>query len=245
MSAIEISDVTVRYRAVVAVRNASLTVGAGRICGLIGVNGSGKSTLLKVMAGVVHPDEGRVQACDRPLPQARSEGLIGYVAQSDDIDWNFQISVTDVVMTGRYAHLGWTRRPRAHDREKVTAAIAEVGLTDLAERQIGQLSGGQRKRVFVARALAQEIDLLLLDEPFAGIDIPSQQTITTILRGLAHRKVTIIVATHNLGQLPQLCDEAALINRTVLLHDSPETVLQPHNLIRAFGLDPTTEGGPS
>jgi manganese transport system ATP-binding protein len=145
--------------------------------------------------------------------------------------------VRDVVMMGRYGFQGFTRRASRADREAVDRALERVELTDLADRRIGALSGGQRKRAFVARGLAQGARVLLLDEPFAGVDTPSEATITGVLRELADDGATILVSTHDLGALPRLADEAVLLMRRVLLHDSPDVVLRPENLARAFGLE--------
>ncbi len=167
--AIEITGVTVRYRDVLALDDVSLTVAPGRVTALIGMNGSGKSTLFKSITGLVRPDAGTVLLAGGSPAAARRRGLVGYVPQSEDVDWTFPVSVRDVVMMGRYGRLGITRRPRAADRAAVDEALERVELTDLADRQIGALSGGQRKRAFVARGIAQDAGILLLDEPFAGI----------------------------------------------------------------------------
>ncbi|MGW4328882.1 metal ABC transporter ATP-binding protein [Nocardia sp. NPDC004573] len=235
--AIEVRGVTVRYGEVPALDDVDLTVDAGRVCGLIGMNGSGKSTLFKTIMGLVRPDRGTVRINGGAPVAARRAGVLGYVPQSEDVDWTFPLSVRDVVMTGRYGRLGVTRRPRKADREAVAHALERVELTDLADRQIGRLSGGQRKRAFVARGLAQGATVLLLDEPFAGVDKRSEATITALLRDLAGGGATILVSTHDLHALPGLADEAVLLMRTVLAQGSPDVVLQPENLARAFGLD--------
>ncbi|NKY27830.1 metal ABC transporter ATP-binding protein [Nocardia gamkensis] len=235
--AIEVRGVTVRYGEVPALENVDLTVDAGRVCGLIGMNGSGKSTLFKTIMGLARPDRGTVRIDGGAPVTARRAGILGYVPQSEDVDWTFPLSVRDVVMTGRYGRLGITRRARKADREAVAQALERVELTDLADRQIGRLSGGQRKRAFVARGLAQGATVLLLDEPFAGVDKRSEATITALLRELAADGATILVSTHDLHALPGLADEAVLLMRTVLAKGSPDAVLRPENLARAFGLD--------
>ncbi|MGW6123409.1 metal ABC transporter ATP-binding protein [Nocardia sp. NPDC055165] len=234
---VEIQDVTVHYGDVLALDTVELTLKSGRVCGLIGMNGSGKSTLFKTVMGLVTPDRGRVLINGRPPAAARKAGSLGYVPQSEDVDWSFPLSVRDVVMTGRYGKMGLTRRASKADRAAVDAALARVELTDLADRQIGQLSGGQKKRTFVARGIAQEATILLLDEPFAGVDKRSEATITALLRELAADGATILVSTHDLHALPQLADEAVLLNRRVLEHGDPDVVLRPENLAKAFGLD--------
>ncbi len=231
-----------RYREIVALQSADLQVPAGSICGLVGVNGSGKSTLLKAIVGSVTPSQGAVEVFGTSSRDARERTWIGYVPQSEAIDWNFPLCVSDVVMTGRYGHMGWRRKPTTADQVAVKEALERVELSQFADRQVGQLSGGQRKRVFIARGLAQRSRLLLLDEPFAGIDRPSQDTITRVLRESAASGTAIVVATHDLAGLPTLCDSVALMKRTVLMHASPAIVLEPANLVRAFGLDPTSSG---
>ncbi|AWK72738.1 ABC transporter [Rhodococcus oxybenzonivorans] len=238
--AVEVQDVTVHYGDVLALDRVSLSLQAGRVCGLVGMNGSGKSTLFKSIMGTVKPDTGTVRINGQAPATARKTGVLGYVPQSEEVDWAFPLSVRDVVMTGRYGRMGLTRRPGKADRSAVDHALERVELTDLADRQIGQLSGGQKKRTFVARGIAQEATILLLDEPFAGVDKRSEATITTLLRELAGAGAAILVSTHDLHALPALADEAILLMRTVLAHGDPTLVLQPANLASAFGLDVMT-----
>lgn len=240
--AIAVQEVTVHYGEVLALDSASFTLDHSRICGLVGMNGSGKSTLFKTIMGMVKPDSGRVLINGHTPARIRKEAGIGYVPQSEDVDWAFPLSVRDVVMMGRYGHLGFTRRPRKADRDAVEHALERVELADFADRQIGQLSGGQKKRAFVARGIAQGATMMLLDEPFAGVDKRSEATITRLLRELATDGATILVSTHDLHALPQLCDEAVLLMRKVLMHGSPDVVLQPENLALAFGLDVMNRG---
>ncbi|MGO1318187.1 MAG: metal ABC transporter ATP-binding protein [Cellulomonadaceae bacterium] len=236
-AAIEARDVHVHYGEVVALDGASMTVEAGRVCGLIGMNGSGKSSLMKAIIGMVRPDSGSVRIDGHDPATARRRGLLGYVPQNEDVDWDFPVSVRDVVMMGRYGRQGPTRRVRAADVAAVDAALERVELTDLADRQIGQLSGGQRKRAFVGRGIAQGATVLLLDEPFAGVDKRSEATITRLLRELAAAGATVLVSTHDLSALPRLCDEAVLLMRHVLVHGDPHEVISPENLALAFGVD--------
>lgn len=240
--ALQVESVSVHYGPVVALRDASLTLQRGRVCGLVGMNGSGKSTLLKAIMGLVRPDTGTVRIHGFGPAQARRAGLVAYMPQSEAIDWAFPLSVRDVVLTGRYGQMGPTRRAGPSDHEAVNAALERVELAELQHRQIGQLSGGQRKRAFLARCVAQRAELLLLDEPFAGVDKRSEATISELLRELADGGATILVSTHDLHALPTLADEAILLMRTVVLHDLPEVVVQPQNLARAFGLDVLNEG---
>jgi manganese transport system ATP-binding protein len=233
--ALRLDRVTVRYDTVVALDDVSLDLEYGRVCGLVGTNGSGKSTLFKTVMGLVKPDAGKITVGGIGITAARKSGAVAYVPQAEGVDWDFPIGVRDVVMTGRYGHQGWMRRARRVDHEAVADALERVGMTALAHRQIGQLSGGQRKRVFVARAIAQHAPLLLLDEPFAGVDTTTQAALTEVLRDLAADGHTLLVATHDLAGLSQLCDEAVLLQSRVVQHSTPEEVLQPENLARAFG----------
>ncbi|MEV4624626.1 metal ABC transporter ATP-binding protein [Asanoa sp. NPDC049573] len=235
-AAIHIDRTTVRYGDVVALDDVSLRLHPGRVTGLVGMNGSGKSTLFKTVMGIVKAERGHVLIDGAEPAAARRRGLVGYVPQSENVDWTFPVSVGDVVMMGRYGRLGFTRRPRPEDHVAVARALARVELTDLAERQIGQLSGGQRKRAFVARVIAQDARILLLDEPFAGVDKRSEATIVRLLRELADGR-SIVVSTHDLHALPSLADEAVLLLRRVLFHGPVDEALRPETLARAFGLD--------
>lgn len=235
--AIRVENVTVHYGEVLALDRATLSIYSGRVCGLVGMNGSGKSTLFKAILGALSPDSGTVSIHGRSPAEARKAGLVGYVPQSEAVDWAFPLSVRDVVMMGRYGRMGFTRRPKRADHDAVDRALDRVELTELADRQIGQLSGGQKKRAFVARGIAQEATVLLLDEPFAGVDKRSEATITRLLRELADAGSTVLVSTHDLHTLPSLADEAILLMRRVLMHGHPSQVLTPDALALAFGLD--------
>ncbi len=242
--ALELDSVTVKYDDVTALESVSLAVQPGRVCGLVGMNGSGKSTLFKSLMGLVKPAAGTVRLSGLAPAKARRSGLVAYVPQSEDVDWTFPLSVQDVVMMGRYGQMGPARRPRTADRAAVAEALERVELTVLADRQIGRLSGGQKKRAFVARGIAQGASVLLLDEPFAGVDKRSEATITALLRELAADGRTILVSTHDLHALPQLADEAVLLMRRVLAHGAPQEVLRPEQLARAFGLNVLDDGTP-
>lgn len=234
--AIAVEDVAVRYGDVVALDGATLSVQPGRICGLIGMNGAGKSTLLKAIMGLVKPDRGTVRINGIDPMRARKTQVLGYVPQSEDVDWQFPVTVRDVVMMGRYGHMGFTRRARAQDIAAVDRALERTHLESFADRQIGQLSGGQKKRAFIARGIAQGASIMLLDEPFAGVDKHSEATITELLRDLAAEGTTIFVVTHDLVALPQLAPETVLLNRRVLMHAPTEVVLEPDNLVQGFGM---------
>lgn len=236
-AAIEVDDLTVRYGDVLALNRVSMRLEPGRVCGLVGMNGSGKSTLFKAIMGMVRPDRGTVRISGVAPSAARRLGRIGYVPQSEAVDWAFPVSVRDVVMMGRYGHQGITRRVRAADVAAVHDALERVELTEYADRQIGQLSGGQRKRVFVARCIAQDAEVLLLDEPFAGVDKRSEATMVRLLRELAADGRAVLVSSHDLHALPVLADEAILLLRRVLFQGPVEAALRPEQLARAFGLD--------
>lgn len=236
-ASIEVEDLVVRYGNVVALDGVTLSLPPGQVTGLIGMNGSGKSTLFKAIMGMVRPDQGSVRLNGLSPSLARKRGLVGYVPQSEDVDWDFPVSVRDVVMMGRYGHLGLTRRARGVDLAAVADALERVELTDYADRQIGQLSGGQKKRAFVARGLAQDAQILLLDEPFAGVDKRSEATIVRLLKEVAADGRTILVSTHDLHALPRLADEAVLLLRKVLFQGSVQDALRPESLALTFGID--------
>ncbi|MDY6055388.1 metal ABC transporter ATP-binding protein [Micrococcus sp.] len=235
--AIEVEHLSVRYGPLTALDGVSLQVPEGRVTGLVGMNGSGKSTLFKAIMGLVPASAGTVRIRGTAPVRARRAGLLGYVPQSEAVDWAFPVSIHDVVMMGRYGSMGPTRRPGPADRAAVAEALERVELDHCADRQIGRLSGGQRKRAFLARALAQQARILVLDEPFAGVDKRSEATIVRLLRELADDGGTVLVSTHDLAALPQLADEAVLLLRRVLFQGPVDEALTPENLARAFGLD--------
>ena len=241
--AIEVTGLTVHYGPVRALDDVSLRVRPGSVTGLVGINGSGKSTLFKTVMGMTRPERGTVLVAGAAPASARRRGLVGYVPQSEDVDRTFPVSVREVATMGRYGHLGLTRRARSEDRAAVARAIERVELTEYADRQIGQLSGGQAKRAFLARGIAQDAQILLLDEPFAGVDKRSEATIVRLLRELAAEGRTVLVSTHDLHALPKLADEAILLLRRVLLHGSVSDALRPENLARAFGFDVLGQDG--
>lgn len=233
--ALDVHDLHVAYGENVALDGLTLIAEPGRVHGLIGMNGSGKSTFFKSLVGLVKVDSGTIAVFGESAAKARRAGWIAYAPQNEDIDWDFPVSVREVVLMGRYGHMGMARRASSDDHAAVEAALDRVELTDLADRQIGALSGGQRKRAFVARGLAQGAQILLLDEPFAGVDKRSEKTITTLLRDLAAEGRTIVVSTHDLIAVPALCDDVALINRHIIAHGTPQETLVPELLADAFG----------
>ena len=233
--AITAAALRVSYGDTLALERLDFTAEAGLVHGLIGMNGSGKSTLFKALMGLVRVDAGTIELFGESPERARKAGRVAYAPQNEAVDWTFPISVEDVVTMGRYGQMGWRRRSSDEDRRSVDAALERVELTGLRSRQIGELSGGQRKRAFVARGLAQGADLLFLDEPFAGVDKRSEATITALLRGLAEEGRTIVVSTHDLVAVPALCDRVALINRRIIAHGEVDETLRPDLLAEAFG----------
>ncbi len=236
MIGLAIKDITVTYKnGHTALHNASFSLPTGSITALVGVNGSGKSTLFKSIMGFVKLAKGSVEILGMSVPRALKTNQVAYVPQSEEIDWDFPVLVEDVVMMGRYGHMNMLRLARETDREKVTIALERVGLAELRFRQIGELSGGQKKRVFLARALAQESAVVLLDEPFTGVDVQTEEQIMSLLRDLRDEGKVILVSTHNLGSVPEFCDRAVLIDRTVLASGETREVFTQENLQRAFG----------
>lgn len=235
-ASLSVNGVTVSYaNGHTALRTASFEVGPSTICALVGVNGSGKSTLFKAIMGFVEPSAGLVRICGMPVTEALKRGAIAYVPQSEDIDWDFPVLVEDVVLMGRYGHMGFLRIAGSEDKRMVDQAIERVGLTDYRRRQIGELSGGQRKRVFLARALAQNAPIILLDEPFTGIDVKTEAAIIALLRELKADGRLMLVSTHNLGSVPDFCDEVVLVKGTVIAAGPTATTFTQANLERAFG----------
>ena len=206
-AALSVRGVTVTYaNGHTALKDASFEVGGSTICALVGVNGSGKSTLFKAIMGFVEPVAGEVRICGLAVREALKRGVVAYVPQSEEVDWDFPVLVEDVVLMGRYGHMGFLRIASREDKRMVDVALERVGLTDYRKRQIGELSGGQRKRVFLARALAQDARIILLDEPFTGIDVKTEGAIIALLRELKDAGRTMLVSTHNLGSVPDFCD---------------------------------------
>lgn len=233
---LRVEGVTVAYsNGNVALRDASFSLGRGTIAALVGVNGSGKSTLFKSIMGFVKPVSGTVEIAGLSVREALKRNLVAYVPQSEDVDWNFPVLVEDVVMMGRQGHMGFFRVPSARDKAMVTESLARVGMSEFRTRQIGELSGGQKKRVFLARALAQEGKVILLDEPFTGVDVKTETAIIELMRELRASGHLMLVSTHNLGSVPDFCDQVVLINRTVLAFGPTAEVFTQANLEQAFG----------
>jgi manganese/iron transport system ATP-binding protein len=234
---------SVRYESGVALEDATFELNLGERLAVVGPNGAGKSTLLKVIAGVLTPTTGKVQIYGH---EPRGHICIAYVPQRNQVDWSFPVTVADVVMMGRVGQLGLFRNPKANDWDLVNGALEVVRMTHLAKRQISQLSGGQQQRMFIARALAQEAELMLMDEPLTGLDINSQEEVFRIFDRLRQQKVTVLVSLHDLKIAAQKFDRVMLLNHQMLAIGLPQDVLTTENLIPAYGghlhLVPTEEG---
>lgn len=229
-------QVTVTYRnGHTALHDASFEIPTGTITALVGVNGAGKSTLFKAIMGFVPVARGDISVVGMPVKEALRRNIVAYVPQAEEVDWTFPVLVEDVVMMGRYGHMGFFRRPRAADHAAVSEALARVNMADFRHRQIGELSGGQRKRVFLARALAQEGKVILLDEPFTGVDVQTEEAIIALLRDLRDEGRVILVSTHNLGSVPEFCDRTILVKGTVLAYGPTAETFTHDNLETAFG----------
>lgn len=229
---VRFQEVSVYYQGTLALDRISFQIQQGEQIAVVGPNGAGKSTLFNVMVGKIKPNRGEVSVYGSG---PNGHICIGYVPQRNAIDWRFPVTVRDVVMMGRVAKIGFLRWPRQEDHHKVEDAMADVKILALADRQIGELSGGQQQRVFLARALAQEAELLLLDEPFTGLDLPSQQILLEILNTLRQRQMTVLVATHDLNQAGELFDRVLLVNRRLVADGSPTDVLATEPLSQAYG----------
>lgn len=233
---IHAEGLTVTYRnGHTALVDASFEIPTGTICALVGVNGSGKSTLFKAIMGFAPIARGAVEILGQPAGKALAKNRVAYVPQNEDVDWDFPVLVEDVVMMGRYGHMNFLRIPGKADRDAVDLALARVGMSKYRSRQIGELSGGQKKRVFLARALAQNGQVILLDEPFTGVDVQSEERIIALMRDLRDEGRVMLVSTHNLGSVPEFCDQVVLVNRTVLASGPTRKVFTRANLERAFG----------
>ncbi len=234
-------DITVQNLSVtysntrLALYNANCHVEPGTITGLVGPNGGGKSTLFKSIMGFLKPTEGRVAIAGYSVRKAQKKQLMAYVPQSDEVDWDFPVSVFDVVMMGRYGYMNLLRIPSAKDRRLVMESLDRVGMVEFRDRQIGELSGGQKKRAFLARALAQEGKVILLDEPFTGVDVKTEKSIIDLLLQLRDEGHTILVSTHDLASISTFCDRTILLNRTVLAEGTTAETFTEDNLVMTFG----------
>lgn len=243
-AALEVEHLTFTYpgAAQPALEDINLTVMRGEKVALVGPNGAGKTTLIKLIAGMESTPNGTIRVYGKPREACFHR--VGYVPQRGDVDWDFPVTVREVVMMGRYAHLGWLRWPRPADHEAVERALEQMNLLDLAERQIGELSGGQQQRVMLARTLAQDADLLLLDEPLNAVDMPTQELIFHVLETLAASGKTVIVSTHDLGILPIHFSRAVFLDRRIVADGPVGQVLTAETLARAYGMQLCTDCAP-
>jgi len=231
-----VQGVSVIYRnGHVGLNQASFAIPPGSITALVGINGSGKSTLFKAIMGLLPLADGQIRILGEPVKTALKAGNVAYVPQSEDVDWNFPVLVEDVAMMGRYGRMNTFRFITREDRRRVDAALERVGMLSLRKRQIGELSGGQKKRAFLARALAQDGRVILLDEPFTGVDVTTEDAIIALLGELRAEGRILLVSTHNLGSVPEFCDRSVLLNRTVLASGPTAEVFTRENLEQTFG----------
>jgi manganese/zinc/iron transport system ATP- binding protein len=239
--AIELSEVTVAYGANTILDHLTLTLPAGQIIGLIGPNGAGKTTLLKALVGANPLVSGRIRVLGEPIAAVRQR--VAYVPQRSAVDWSFPLSVLDVVLMGRYGRLGLWRRPGKRDRDLALHALEQVRLDKRRHCQIGELSGGQQQRVFLARALVQQADLLLLDEPFNGIDTTTQSVIFDLLCEQRNMGRTVLLSTHDLHSVEQNCDQLVALNRRIVAFGPVDAVFTAPVLHSTFGSQVTMVGG--
>jgi len=231
--AIEVADLTVAYEDKPVLWDVDLAVPEGTLLAIVGPNGAGKTTLIKAILGLIEPAAGQVLIYGKPYPEQRR--LVGYVPQRGSVDWDFPTSVLDVVMMGRYGHLGWLRRPGRREAELAMEALEKVGMADFAGRQISQLSGGQQQRVFLARALVQDADIYFMDEPFQGVDATTERAIVTLLKELGAANKTVVVVHHDLQSVPDYFDWVLLLNVRSIAAGPVEQVFTAENLRRTYG----------
>ena len=241
---LSVSDLTVAYHRKPVIWDVTFDVPPGSLVGIVGPNGAGKTTLLKAVMDLVPRASGRIEVFGRPFRANRRR--VGYVPQRESVDWDFPVDALDVVAMGLYGKIGWCRPVRARHRRMALDALRQVGIADLAHRQISQLSGGQQQRTFLARALVQDADLYLMDEPFAAVDAATERAIVETLRGLRDRGKTVVVIHHDLQTVPQYFDHVVLLNMRIVAFGPVATVFTPENLTKTYGgrltlLDEVTE----
>jgi manganese/iron transport system ATP-binding protein len=231
-SRLDISHVTVTYNGTPAIKDLTFQVPHGSQVAVVGPNGAGKSTLFKALVGLMPVRSGEIFI--HGLPLGTHKHCVAYVPQREDVDWRFPLTVADVVMMGRFGHTGWLRKISRRDQQITTHCLEQMGIAQLANHSIGDLSGGQQQRVFLARALAQEPHILLMDEPFTGVDAPTQEATLALLQQLKAQQVTVLVSTHDLNMAAQRFDQALLLNRHLIAYGSPEQVFTSENIRAAF-----------
>jgi manganese/zinc/iron transport system ATP- binding protein len=230
---VHVEDLTVAYREEPVLWDVDLEAPEGTLMAIVGPNGAGKSTLIKAILGLVEPAAGRILVYGRPYREQRR--LVAYVPQRGTVDWDFPTDALDVVMMGRYGRLGWIRRPGRQERQMALAALAQVDMEAYADRQISQLSGGQQQRVFLARALVQQAQIYLMDEPFQGVDATTERAIVSVLQTLRADGRTVVAVHHDLATVPEYFDRVLLLNVRVIAAGPVETVFTTLNLRRTYG----------
>ncbi|MFN7021260.1 MAG: metal ABC transporter ATP-binding protein [Phycisphaerales bacterium] len=230
---VEVHDLTVAYDRKPVLWDVDATLPVGELIAIVGPNGAGKSTLIKAALGLVPLASGRIEILGRTLREVRSR--VGYLPQRETVDWDFPVDALDVVLMGRYGRLGWIRRPGRADREAAMRCLREVGMADLARRQISRLSGGQQQRVFMARALAQEAEVYFMDEPFAGVDAATERAIVEVLRRLRAEGKTVIAVHHDLQTVQEYFDHVVLLNMRLVAAGPVRTTFTTENLQRTYG----------
>ena len=239
MAYLELKNLSIGYQDVPVVQNISMEIQKGEIVALIGPNGAGKSTLIKALAGLIRPDSGKILWNGCPLHD--TPGEIAYLPQRSDVDWSFPITVHALVEMGRYPSLGLWKKFGRHDRDIVEKSLHVLGMESLADRQISELSGGQQQRAFLARALAQEAHVLLLDEPFTGLDAPASQSLGKLLDSLAAEGRLVIASHHDLNTAADIFDTILLMNRELAAFGPPKEVLTPARIRETYGMEPQPE----
>lgn len=232
---ININDFTVKLNNKIILENINLTLHGPKIIALVGANGAGKSTLFKSIMGIINPSDGNIIINGKNPKDALKNNLISYVPQIEEVDWNFPLLVEELVMMGRYNHMNIFRKVSIKDKRIVKESLDSVQMNEFINSQIGELSGGQKKRIFIARALAQESKILLLDEPFSGVDINTEESLSMLFRSLVDRGCLIIVSTHNLGSVPRFCDEVILLDKKLLAYGPVKKIFTEDNLKKTFG----------
>ncbi|MBS5909289.1 MAG: metal ABC transporter ATP-binding protein [Paenibacillus macerans] len=233
MVPLEVDQLTIAYQKKPVLRSVSFQIPEGKLIGVLGPNGAGKSTLLKAVLGLIPKVQGKVSIYGKPYREQRK--IVGYVPQRESVDWDFPTNALDVVMMGRYGHLGWFRRPGAKERQIAMECLAKVGMADYAGRQISQLSGGQQQRVFLARALAQNAQLYFMDEPFAGVDATTEKAIIGLLHELKEQGKTVLVVHHDLATVREYFDHVLLLNGELIAAGPTAETFTPENLQKTYG----------
>ncbi len=230
---LDVENISVAYNGTPVLHDVTFQIQHGARVAVVGPNGAGKSTLFKALVGLLPLRAGKIFIHDLPL--GHHLDCVAYVPQREEVDWHFPVTVRDVVMMGRFGHLNWAQRPGRGDREVVQKSLEQMGIADMAERSISDLSGGQQQRVFLARALAQEPHIFLMDEPFTGVDAVTQEATLALLDHLRQKRVTVLISTHDLNLAASRFDSVLLLNRHLIAHGKPEEVFQQENLAQAFG----------